>query len=205
MVDVSPMLVHLASGGTRAFRWSFAPEWNKQPTATRLSLRLSKHNKPVRPTSATLLWTGGDFGSGYDVLHPPVEVPIPATAKKVELWAIITGHGAGTGQCAEFCNHVHELTVNGTTFTKDHPEASTDDGCLPEIANGMTPNQGGTWWFGRGGWCPGQQVEPWVVDVTAEVVPGETATLGYAAKLGTVSPPDGAGNIDMVSYLVVHE
>jgi hypothetical protein len=205
VVDVSPMLVHLAAGGARSFRWSFAPEWNKQPTATRLSLRLSKQNKPERPTSATLLWTGGAFGSGYDALHPPVEVPIPATAKKVELWAIITGHEAGTQQCAEFCNHVHEVTVNGKAYTKDHPEAASDDGCVPEIAHGMTPNQGGTWWFGRGGWCPGEQVTPWVVDVTADVVPGETATLSYLGKLGNASPPDGAGTIDMVSYLVVHE
>lgn len=205
VVDVSPMLVHLAAGGSRAFRWSFAPEWNKQPTATKLWLRLSNQNKASRPTAATLLWTGGDFGSGYDALHAPVEVPIPATAKKVELWAIITGHGAAALQCAEFCNHKHQITINGKTYEKAHPEAQSDDGCMPEIDNGMTPNQGGTWWFGRGGWCPGQQVTPWVVDVTADVVPGQTAALSYVAKVGNNAPPDGAGNIDMVSYLVFSE
>jgi hypothetical protein len=134
-----------------------------------------------------------------------MEVAIPSGAKKVELWSIITGHDAATSQCAEFCNHVHEMTVNGKAYTKSHPEAASEDGCMPEIAHGMTPNQGGTWWFGRGGWCPGQQVKPWVVDVTADVVPGETAQLSYLGKLGNASPPDGAGTIDMVSYLVVHE
>jgi len=70
----------------------------------------------------------------------------------------------------------------------------------------MTPNQGGTWWFGRGGWCPGQQVDPWVVDVTAEVTPGQPATVSYRGLFKSIDPPpDGAGDINMVSYLVVHE
>jgi hypothetical protein len=172
---------------------------------TFLSLRLSNRSKPEKPRSATFLWNGGAFGPGYDALHPAMEVPIPAAAKKVELWALVTGHGAETQQCAEFCDHRHEITVNGQTYTKEHPEAGTEDGCIAQIPNGMVPNQGGTWWFGRGGWCPGQQVTPWVVDVTSAVVPGETATLSYAGKLGASPAPEGAGNIELVSYLVVHE
>lgn len=31
---------------------------------------------------------------------------------------------------------------------------------------GVVPNQYGTWPYGRAGWCPGQQVEWWEVDVT---------------------------------------
>jgi hypothetical protein len=69
----------------------------------------------------------------------------------------------------------------------------------------MVPNQGGTWWFGRGGWCPGQQVDPWVVDVTADVTPGETVTLSYEGKLNGNTPPDNAGKIRMNSWLVIYE
>lgn len=206
VADVSGLLPLLASGGQHAFRWSFAPEWNKQPTATRLSLRLSRKNKGVVPRQATYLFSGGAFGSTYNVDRLPVDVPIPAAAKKVELHVVVTGHGAGTNQCAEFCNHQHEITVNGQTHLIEFPEAGTEDECVPQVSHGMTPNQAGTWWFGRGGWCPGQQVNPRVIDVTAEVTPGQPATVAYRGLWkGVDPPPDGSGDINLTSYLVVHE
>ncbi|MFT3775789.1 MAG: peptide-N-glycosidase F-related protein [Minicystis sp.] len=206
VADVSSLLPLLASGGQHAFRWSFAPSWNTQPTATKLSLRFSNQKKGMRPKQATYLFSGGGFGSMYNVGRAPVDVPIPATAKKVELFVIVTGHGAGTSQCSEFCNHQHEFTINGTAHKHDFPLAGTQDKCMPNITKGMTPNQAGTWWFGRGGWCPGQQVDPWVLDVTSEVTPGQTATVSYRGLFKNIDPPpDGAGDINMVSYLVVHE
>jgi hypothetical protein len=110
-----------------------------------------------------------------------------------------------TFNCAEFCNHRHQFTVNGKTYLKEHKEAGSDDKCVAQVDEGMTPNQGGTWWFGRGGWCPGQKVEPWVVDVTADVMPGQDAALEYKGLFGSNNPPDNAGNIVMNSYLVVYE
>jgi hypothetical protein len=205
LVDVSPMLVHLKKGGLRTFRWEFAPPWNTQPTATKLSLRLSNKNKGYSPSEATFLFPGGTFNSMYNVAHTPITVPIPVDATHVELVAIITGHGAETGQCSEFCNHQHVFKVNGVEHKKDHLEAGTSNKCMEHIENGMVPNQGGTWWFGRGGWCPGEQVTPWVVDVTAEVTPGQDATIEYEGLYKNLQPPDSAGNIAMVSYLVVYK
>lgn len=203
--DISQMLPLLAAGGERAFRWSFAPEWNKQPTGTKLTLRFSNRNKGMRPTAATFLWGGGDFNAAYNATRLPVDVPIPEGAKKVEVWALVTGHGAGTSQCAEFCNHQHEFTVGGVATLKDFPMASTQTGCVDQVDAGMTPNQAGTWWYGRGGWCPGQQVDPWVVDVTANVTPGSDATVSYRGLFKGAEPPDGAGNIVLTSYLVVYQ
>lgn len=203
VVDVSPMLVHLKKGGKRTFRWEFAPPWNTQPTATKLSLRFSNKNKGYSPSEATFLFAGGTFDSMYNAPHAPVQVPIPADAKRVELFAIITGHGAEVGQCSEFCNHQHVFKVNGVEHTKQHPEAGTQNKCVDQIENGMVPNQGGTWWFGRGGWCPGQQVGPWVVDVTSEVTPGQTATIEYEGLYKSAQPPDTAGNIALTSWLVI--
>ncbi|MEZ4307418.1 MAG: peptide-N-glycosidase F-related protein [Polyangiaceae bacterium] len=205
IVDASAMLVHLQKGGKRTFRWEFAPPWNTQPTATKLSLRFSNRNKGYRPVEATYLWGGGAFNAAYNDAHLPVDVPIPADAKHVELFTIITGHGAETGQCAEFCNHQHLFTVNGTEHKKEHKEAGTSNKCIDHIENGMVPNQGGTWWFGRGGWCPGEQVDPWIVDVTSEVTPGEMATITYEGQYKNLTPPDNAGNIAMTSYLVVYK
>ena len=203
-VDATPMLVHLLAGGSRTFRWSFAPTWNTQPTATWLDLRFTNGGKGYAPAEGTFLWTGGPFNSAYNTIHAPVDVAIPGDAARVELWAIITGHGGATSNCAEFCNHQHEFTVNGNVYLHDHPAIGNDQGCVEEIQNGAVPNQWGTWWFGRGGWCPGQQVEPFVADVTGDVTPGATATLGYRGLFFGTDPPDDSGDIAMVSYLVVY-
>lgn len=133
-------------------------------------------------------------------------VDIPTTARKVELVATISGHGAGTNECAEFCDHEHTFTVAGhAPHQISFPEAGTETGCIPGVAAQMTPNQWGTWWFGRGGWCPGQPVYPHVVDVTDEVVPGEPATLTYEGTFQGAPPPDGSGDILLESWLVISE
>jgi hypothetical protein len=206
VVDASALLPRLATGGPHAFQWSFAPSWNTQPTGTKLSLRLSNQKKGAMPTEAHDLFTGGDFNAAYNAGRAPVTVPIPASAQKVELFVIVTGHGSDPHQCAEFCDHQHVFTVNGHDHAHDFPMAGTEDQCMPNLTHGMTPNQAGTWWYGRGGWCPGQQVDPWIVDVTAEVTPGEDATIAYRGLFQGADPPaDGGGNISMTSYLVVHE
>ncbi|MEO5726185.1 MAG: peptide-N-glycosidase F-related protein [Byssovorax sp.] len=205
VVDISPMLALLQSGGKRHFRWDFAPSWNTQPTATQLSLRFSNKNKGYRPVEAVYLWPGGNFDATYAAAHPPVQLPIAADAKRVELWAIVSGHGGGTNNCAEFCNHQHEFKVNGTPFLKEHKEAGTSDKCIAHVDHRMIPNQGGTWWTGRGGWCPGQQVEPWSADVTANANAGDMAALEYTGLYKLAVPPDGSGNIDLASYLIIYK
>jgi hypothetical protein len=207
VVDVTPMMAHLLDGGTRTFRWSWAPEWNVQPTETRLSLRFSNQGKGYAPRKATLVATGGGFSSTYNDGRVPAEVPVSASATHVELWALITGHGMETNNCAEFCNHQHEFTVGSSTYLQEYPIASDDTGCRDQgIPNQMTPNQWGTWWYGRGGWCPGQPVVPFAVDVTADVSAGSTATVGYRGLYREDdTPPDGSGNILMNAWLVEYE
>jgi hypothetical protein len=204
------MLTELQAGGTRHFRWDFAPPWNVQPTATTLTLRFSNHKKGYAPAQRTFLFAGGPFNDQYNVGRTPVSVAIPSAAKHVELWAIITGHGGDPiTNCAEFCDHEHHFTVGSSMYVKDFPMAATQAGCIPDTAQMMTPNQGGTWWYGRGGWCPGAPVPPWVVDVTKDAPAGQTVMVSYQGMLSGMTPPaadaGGTGNIDMVSYLVVYE
>ncbi|MEE2830650.1 MAG: peptide-N-glycosidase F-related protein [Myxococcota bacterium] len=206
VVDATPMLVHLAAGGPRTIEFHVSPSWNPQAYLTRMDFRFSNRGKGHAPSEATYLWGTRSFDSSYNEAREPVEVAIPAGAQKVELWALITGHGMDNGNCAEFCNHQHEFTVGTSSYTESHDTVGDNMGCVSETDNGMVPNQGGTWWFGRGGWCPGQQVEPTVFDVTEDVEPGSTATVSYRALLsGSDSIPDGSGNIVLSSYLVVYE
>lgn len=206
VVDATPMLPLFQKGGVQRLHWEWAPEWNKQPTITHLNLRFIKRGAVDMPTMVTKLWDGGAFTSQFAAEHPDRTVTIPAGAKRVNLWALITGHGSAEGtQCAEFCNHQHVFGAGGKTWKKEHKEAGSSNKCMANMDKGMTPNQGGTWWFGRGGWCPGMQVDPWVADLTEVAKPGQALTLSYQGLLAGKAPPDGSANIDGAVWLVVYE
>ena len=200
LVDATPMLVPLAQGGSRRLRFNAS----SQSYLTTIDFRFRNAGKGYAPSEATYLWGDRGFNENYNVDRELFTVDIPADASRVELVAIITGHGMDAGNCAEFCNHTHEFTVNEQVFIEDHPQIGNNEGCIEQIENGMTPNQGGTWWFGRGGWCPGQQVEPTRFDVTAAVSPGSSAQLSYRGLLGGAEPPPSSGRIKLSSWLVVH-
>jgi hypothetical protein len=204
VVDASHALAWLQEGGERTVRYQWAPSWNTQPTIITVNLRLSNQGKGHAPRQAVPLFQGGAFGSAYND-REPVNVEIPADAAKVELVSIITGHGMETGNCAEFCRHSHHFTVGDTTYERTFREAGTEAGCQDAIPEGVVPNQAGTWWFGRGGWCPGQEVHPWVEDVSAQAAPGSSVAVSYQGLLSGSTPPDGSGNIELRSWLVISQ
>ena len=203
--DVTAMIVPLLDGGERTFRWEWAPSWNKQPTETRVKLRMRNEGRELQPFASAELYRGASFNAEYNDQFEPLEVAVPEDAVKVELYSVITGHGADFAQCAEFCNHEHHWTINGETFIEDHPAVGQEKGCVSELDSGMTPNQWGSWWFGRGGWCPGQAVYPWTVDLTDIAAPGTMASIEYRGLLGGQPVTTGAGNIVMTSYLVFYK
>ncbi len=205
VVDASHALPWLADGGTRTMRYEWAPSWNVQPTGVTLRLRFSDQGKDAAPAQVIPLWTGGAFNADYNPGHPPVDVEIPADAEKVELVVITTGHGMEDGNCAEFCDHSHEFTVGGATYLQEFPAVGDDAGCADTSGSGTVPNQWGTWWYGRGGWCPGRRVDPWVVDITGDVTPGSTETLVYRALYSGAEITNDAnrGSIELRSWVVV--
>ena len=40
---------------------------------------------------------------------------------------------------------------------------------LSQVEQGVEPNEHGTWLYGRNGWCDGQDVRPWLADVSADL------------------------------------
>jgi hypothetical protein len=53
---------------------------------------------------------------------------------------------------------------------------------MEQVADGTVPNQYGTWWYGRGGWCPGKQVPVVLHDITDQVTPGQDASIAYRVE-----------------------
>lgn len=74
----------------------------------------------------------------------------------------VTGHGQGnTENCAEFCPKKHTFSVNENSknllLWRDNCKDTRTDG----------PQQG-TWIYSRAGWCPGDKVEPIILDIVKE-------------------------------------
>ena len=203
IVDASHALPWLQAGGEPTVRYEWAPSWNVQPTAVTTRFRFSNRGKADRASETVHLFSGGNLNTTYND-REPVEVDIPADVSRVELVTITTGHGMATSNCAEFCDHSHHFTINGTENIQNLNDPGLESGCADKVAQGVVPNQAGTWWFGRGGWCPGQEVEPFVVDVTDQVTPGEASTVSYEAKINGSAPFDNAGNIRLNAWLVYH-
>lgn len=207
VTDISAQLATLPTGAAR-LQWWASGQWDPRTTdyTVTLSLRYSSSSRGMRPVSATPLWTGGDWNAGYDSTKQPVTVAIPADARKVELVTLVTGHGGvQPTNCAEFCNHEHHFVVGAKESVLAFPGAATSMGCAADVAKGVVPNQHGTWYFGRGGWCPGQAVAPWVVDVTSSVTKGGDATVRYTTTYGGAPVTVDRGVIALASYLVVWE
>lgn len=205
VTDISAQLATLPTGAAR-LQWWASGQWDPRTTdyTVTLSLRYSSSSRGMRPVSATPLWTGGDWNAGYDSTKQPVTVAIPADARKVELVTLVTGHGGvQPTNCAEFCNHEHHFVVNGVEHVQSFPGAQTASGCAMRVDRGVVPNQHGTWYYGRGGWCPGEDVAPWVVDVTADVTKGAMNTLSYTTRFGGAPVNASLGNIVLSSWLVV--
>ena len=203
-MDASAFLPLLDAGGTTRFRYVGAYPYN-----TTMHFNFSNRGKADRAATVTKLFNGGGFGPNYSLDKEAVTLPIADSTTRSEVLAFITGHGFGgvPHNCAEFCNHTHHFTVNDTEFVKSHQYLNDYYGCAKQVGLGTVPNQYGTWTIGRGGWCPGMDVKPFVADVSDVTTP--TTTLGYRGYLNGVPYQEGqanyGGSIWMNSYFVTYE
>ncbi|MBI5532673.1 MAG: hypothetical protein HY898_08170 [Deltaproteobacteria bacterium] len=174
--DVSGILPLLAKGGVRKLKMTITDPW-----VIDASLRFFNKAKPVKPSETIPLFIGQHtFDEKYNDNYVPMKLTIPADAQKVEIASVITGHGMSSpGNCAEFCNTDHHFIVNGTDNKRDFPMVSDQLGCMAQIVDGTVPNQYGTWWYGRGGWCPGKHVEMVMMDITSQVTKGAENNFEY--------------------------
>ena len=196
--DVSPLLAYLKNGGTR--RLTF---YSQQPYNVSLTLRLSDKGSVDRPEEAQVLYTGGGLSPTYND-REPVTVDVPADISRVALAVVMSGHGQnGNPACMEFCGSEHNFSVNGYDNLFTYAITNSTYGCMDQIEQGTVPNQYGTWWYGRNGWCPGKQVDMKVVDITEQVLFGQANTFDY-----NVANLDGSlesgGDLIVTTWLVYY-
>uniref|UniRef100_UPI003AAB2C9B uncharacterized protein isoform X1 n=1 Tax=Centroberyx gerrardi TaxID=166262 RepID=UPI003AAB2C9B len=212
LTDVSPLLP-LLNSGICTFTMKTVP-W-AMPWVVSLNLRFTANQtgnraeKP-RPFRVMSLYSGGTFDKNYNKRYQPIKFLVPASTKKVELLAVITGHGSDENGCGEFCVTSHHFLINGVfNNTRIFDSAGTALGCAMRVKEGAVPNEHGTWLYGRGGWCDGLQVNPWTIDITRQLdMSGHEAnTLVYFGLFDgrDPSPAHDPGYIIMSSFLVFYK
>ncbi|MDC0243491.1 peptide-N-glycosidase F-related protein, partial [Marine Group III euryarchaeote] len=94
-----------------------------QPNAYGLTVKLFfwNENKDYTPIGAEYLsGSTRKFNLDYNNIfgsENPFEYNVTENTERVEIVTFFTGHGHSSTDenCAEFCNHQHEFTVNGNT------------------------------------------------------------------------------------------
>ena len=220
LTDITPFLATFRENGGQQKILKFQESgWPNSLLTLKIRLYYGPNNNGVQ-REIQPLWNGTvQFNPEYSNNRPPQVFSVPSNATKVEFVSYLTGHGwgsAGCFNCCEFCNSRHIFSVNGGVydFSKDHPNATNNNHCMDieTIAQGVIPNQYGTWGYGRAGWCPGQDVAPYVVDITDYVIAGEENVIDYEACRvsgnSCVAPPSCQGDgycpeIAFSSYIII--
>jgi hypothetical protein len=115
----------------------------------------------------------GDPNNSIENYLTPKTITVDPRSTNTTLKITTTGHGfGGTDNAAEFSDKTHTVTVDGTPR---FVQRLWREDC------GQNPvyPQAGTWYYQRGGWCPGDMVHPFFYDLTPFVTPGDTAVVDY--------------------------
>uniref|UniRef100_A0A3Q3VQB7 Peptide-N-glycosidase F N-terminal domain-containing protein n=1 Tax=Mola mola TaxID=94237 RepID=A0A3Q3VQB7_MOLML len=211
LTDVSPLLP-LLDGNKCTLTMKTVP-W-AMPWVVSLNLRFSIGNhtdngkEVLHPFLVMSLYNGGTFDKNYNKKFQPIKFPVPASTKKVELYAVITAHGSDDHSCGEFCVTSHHFLFNAV-FNNSliFDTAGSPLGCTTRVIEGAVPNEHGTWLYGRGGWCDGLQVDPWRVDITKQLEMNGSNTVVYFGLFEghDPNPSKDPGYIIMSSFLVFYK
>jgi hypothetical protein len=198
------MLGLLADGRMRRFRVELGPDFEEATLRdVHITLRFRTRGAPDRPFAAELAWRGGAFDATYAAAHPPFSFTPPAGTTRVELVAIVSGHGQTAGDnCAEWCNHEHSFAIGGGAPRRiDFATGiGAQYGCAERADDGVVPGQWGNWAPLRAGWCPGFPVDAVRFDVTADVTLSSANDATYTASFSGGDPR--GGDIDLSVYVV---
>lgn len=202
VMDASALLGLIKDGGSQRFRIEMGPTWERATERDiRVVLKLASRARGGRSVGAERAFSGGNFNDEYNTREPYTFTP-PATASKVELVVILSGHGqADTSNCAEWCDHRHSFSVNGNDLDEIRHDGTVgaEAGCGLAAAQGAPPGQYGNWAPERAYWCPGLPVDHKVIDITQHVTLGQANTLDYQASYGMAAPA--GGNISLNAYV----
>ena len=176
-LDITEMQL-LLTGDRRLGVW--LQSWKDDGYQVSVSLEFTIGTPAMQPIKINNLWTGSMVGYGnvgntqMEQWLTPYTIPISEYADQVLSRISVTGHRFvdNTENGAEFLQRGRTLMVNGGGAWYN---------LLWQLCGNwpVQPQSPATWYFDRAGWCPGDLVDPWIVDVTSQVFTGQDTVLEY--------------------------
>jgi len=186
-VDVTDFKSVLRGGVT--FK-SFVQVWGPSGWLVNLDLEYIKGDAANYSKITTLWetdnWVYGDPDISYDLPERSIQIDDNTESNHVRM--TITGHGQGnTDNAAEFSIKNHTILANGEIINIQNLWKA-------DCGQNDCANQAGTWTLSRAGWCPGQAVEPHIVNTTSIASNGEDIVLDYELEKYTNALNTGYNN-----------
>lgn len=158
---------------------SYIQVWGASGWLLTVTLDFIEATNPLPYQKITRLWENdnwvyGDPNISYDL--PLQTVSINPQTQAVDMRMTNTGHGqANTNNAAEFSIKTHTVQVNGSTVANHYLWKADCD-------LNTCSNQSGTWVYDRAGWCPGQGVDPYWVNLNSQFSAGQNLTVDYTLQ-----------------------
>lgn len=155
---------------------SFVQVWGPSGWLTNIDLEYVGNADTPEYTKISTLWATDNWVYGDPGVSDDLEelnILVDDNTQSNHLRMTISGHGQGnTNNAAEFSNVNHTYVVNQESIEVQNLWKSDCD-------QNSCANQLGTWTLSRAGWCPGQAVEPFILNLTGITTPGENVSLDY--------------------------
>lgn len=145
------------------------------------------------------------YDLGKDIKVTDTTITILPNTKAVKLKVRLTGHGmvpntSHPAQCCEFLDNTHYLYAGPTM---DEYEIAGKWKIWQQCTDNPVWPQGGTWMLMREGWCPGDIVKDYEIDLT-NYVSDNKITINYEISTDSLDlyPEIGSGNYFANFHLV---
>ncbi len=164
--------------GAVIFR-SFIQVWGTSGWLVNADLEFISDDEVPSYQKTTTLWNTDYWVYGDPDVDDNLEaqtVDVNSATQTGHMRMTISGHGQGnTDNAAEFSNKTHTIEVDGSAVGNHN---LWKDDC----AQNPCANQAGTWTLSRAGWCPGQEVRPFIFNLTNEITPGSAVNVDYVLE-----------------------
>ena len=133
----------------------------------RIELRADRMVAAVRCTPNA----GGDatlLGKSGRAAISATTIDVPEGARNVSVQMLITGHGQGNlDNAAEWARKRHTVTVDGQPYSKEiwRADCHESHGVISDNPRDPDYQYSPSYKSARAGWCPGDTVDPWVIDL----------------------------------------
>lgn len=148
-----------------------------------LTFKFIKGTPPRDVKQITQIYRQGGYAYSQivtDQALPPVDVRLEPDVASVRVRTRTSGHDfSNSTNCAEFCQRLHHLKVNG--------QKKFEWLLWKECGDNPVYPQGGTWLIDRTGWCPGAPVDEQWHEVTPYVTLNAVNKFDYGVESDSVN------------------